>query len=190
MNEQKNTGPSNIEKIRVSPKRSVYIKLWPPAIHPQWGKTRATIEIQEARFDEEKQVTYSKALRLPCDGSTALLARYLESFILEGRNLNSEFMSENSSSHQEGKTKISDNDSGLSLNNLSNLMLTQFKGQKLSKTRIIQSLRTKGYEIDNYLLIETLETLVDENKISKESAVHTSSGTNYALWSFDSNNNH
>ena len=190
MNEQKSTGPSNIEKIRISPKRSVYIKLWPPTIHPQWGKTRATIEIQEARFNEEKQVTYSKALRFPCDGSTALLADYLESFIIEGRNLNSKFMSENSSYYQEGNTKVGDDDSGLSLNNPSDLLLSQFKGQKLSKTRIIQSLRTKGYEIDNNFLIETLETLVDENKISKESAVHTSSGTNYTLWSFNSKNNH
>ena len=62
MNEEKNKGPINIEKIRISPKRSVYIKLWPPTIHPQWGKTRASIEIQEARVDDEKNVNYGKAI--------------------------------------------------------------------------------------------------------------------------------
>ncbi len=185
LNEQKSTGPSNIEKIRISPKRSIYVKLWPPSIHPQWGKTRASIEIQEARINEEKQVTYGKALRLPCDGSTTLLASYLSSFILEGRKQNSEFMSENSSSSIEENMTFNNGNKGLSITELSNLLLSQFKGQKLSKTRIMQSLRTKRTEIDNDFLIETLEKLVEENKISTESAVHTSSGTTYTLWSFN-----
>ena len=184
MNEQKSTGPSTIEKIRISPKRSIYIKLWPPSIHPQWGKTRASIEIQEARINEEKQVTYGKALRLPCDGSTALLANYLSSFTLEGRRQNSEFMSENFSSSKEENMTTNSVNSGLSIIEFSNLLLSQFKGQKLSKTRILKSLLTKGTEIDSNFLIETLEKLVDENKISTESAVHTSSGTTYTLWNF------
>ena len=179
MNEQKNKGPINIEKIRISPKRNVYIKLWPPTIHPQWGKTRASIEIQEAKVDDEKNVSYGKALRLPCDGSTALLANYLSSFIIEGRKLNSDFMADQSTISKEENNSLSRDD-------LSNMLLTQFKGQKLSKTRILQSLRTKGHEISNNFLIETLDILAEEKRISKESAVHTSSGTNYILWSFSS----
>ena len=185
MNDQKSVaGPSLIEKIRISPKRSIYIKLWPPSIHPQWGKTRASIEIQEAKINEEKQVTYSKALRLPCDGSTTLLANYLTSFTLEGRKKNSDFVSGKSSISKNKKITINNLNDGLSMSELVNLLSSQFKGQKLSKTRILQSLRAKGHETDNNFLLETLEMLHEENKISTESAVHTSSGTTYTLWNF------
>ena len=98
-------------------------------------------------------------------------------------------MSENSTFNQEGKTNINGDNSRLSSKDLSNLLLSQFQGQKLSKTRILQLLRTKGHDVDNHFLIETLETLIEENKISKESAVHTSSGTSYTLWSFNTKNN-
>ena len=66
------------------------------------------------------------------------------------------------------------------------ILLSNFKNIKLSKTRIITSLSEKGFNIDKSSLMTTLEHLATENKISKESAIHSASGNHYILWGFPS----
>ncbi|MFX0125900.1 MAG: hypothetical protein ACFFAE_19925, partial [Candidatus Hodarchaeota archaeon] len=56
--------------------------------------------------------------------------------------------------------------------------------EKLSKTRILTKMTDRGLEIDKETLVHVLESLANQKKITKESAVHTSSGTNYFLWGF------
>ena len=35
--------PVMVEKVKISAKRHISVKLWPPTPHPQWGMSRATI---------------------------------------------------------------------------------------------------------------------------------------------------
>ena len=177
--------PLRIEKIMISPKRLIYIKLWGPSHHSKWGMTRSTIELQEARISEDKQISYGKPIRLPCDGSSALIADLISNFILDGRRLNIEFT--NQQKELPGvfaETPRSEENYNSSSINLESLLLTEFKNQKLSKTRILSKLADKGYEIDKEALVQSLELLADQEKITKDSAVHASSGTNYFLWGF------
>ncbi len=177
--------PVRIEKITISPKRLIYIKLWGPSDHSKWGMTRSTIELQEVRISDENQISYGKPIRLPCDGLSALIADLISNFIINGRRLNFEFKNQ-----QKELPLVFTETPGSEENfhsvsmNLESLLLTEFKNQKLSKTRILSKLVDKGYEIDKETLVQSLEILADQEKITKESAVHTSSGTNYFLWGF------
>ncbi len=173
---QSSSGPVKFERIQISKQRSINIKLWAPANHSQWGMTRATIEIQEARKNEEDQISYGKALRIPCDGTAAILANYLSSYLIEGRNLNQVYKNNIKSSQNESKS--------ISLEEIEKMLISQFNNQKLSKTRILQSLNAKGLEIDSDVLVNVLESLVDTQQISKESAIHSGSGNTYTLWHF------
>ncbi|UCE14370.1 MAG: hypothetical protein JSV04_04130 [Candidatus Heimdallarchaeota archaeon] len=184
MNQTKSTSPLRIEKITISPKRMIYLKLWGPSHHTKWGMTRASIELQEARISEEKQITYDKPIRLPCDGSSALIADLISDYIIDGRRLNVEFKAQHSDStsyQEEHPTEVIHRSSDIELESL---LLTEFKNQKMSKTRILTSLTKKGYEIENTTLIQSLESLAEQEKITKEPAVHAASGTNYFLWGF------
>ena len=67
---------------------------------------------------------------------------------------------------------------------LESLLLNEFSNQKLCRTRILSKLNDKGLEIDKETLVHSLETLANQEKITKEPAVHASSGTNYFLWGF------
>lgn len=169
----------------ISPKRMIYLKLWEPSHHAKWGMTRSSIEFQEARISEDKQITYGKPIRLPCDGNSALIADLISDYIIEGRRLNAEF-----------KAQYKDSTTDLILNpiskenhrssdiDLESLLLTEFKNQKMSKTRILTTLTNKGFEIENNFLLQSLEALAEQEKITKEPAVHAASGTNYFLWGF------
>lgn len=176
MASQLNSGPVRIEKIQISKVRSINIKLWGPANHPQWGMTRSSIEIQEARKNEEGQISYGKALRIPCDGTAAILADYISFYMLEGRNLNKSFR-KNQNIPQEPQSSLSSEE-------IEVILLESFHDQKLSKTRILQTLSAKGVNIDNIHLLDVLESLVESQKISKESAIHSASGNAYTLWHF------
>ncbi|UCG90276.1 MAG: hypothetical protein JSU57_00695 [Candidatus Heimdallarchaeota archaeon] len=184
MTQTNSSRPVRIEKIMISPKRMIYIKLWGPSSHSKWGMTRSTIEIQEARTDDN-QITYGKPIRLPCDGSSALIADLTSHFIIDGRRLNFEFINQQKELPR-GFTEVpgSEENSHSSSMSLESLLLTEFKNQKLSKTRILSMLADKGFEIDKEVLVQSLEELADQEKITKESAVHASSGTNYFLWGF------
>ncbi|UCG03294.1 MAG: hypothetical protein JSW11_04740 [Candidatus Heimdallarchaeota archaeon] len=175
--------PLGIEKIVISPKRFIYVKLWGPSHHAQWGMTRSSIELQETRISDDKQPSYGKPIRLPCDGSTALIADLISNYIIEGRQLNNQFKNQqNQKSRPSPIPKSSKPD--LSPLEIEDLVLKEFKNQKLSKTRILTKLSEKGVEIDSKKLLQALESLAHQEKISKESAVHTSSGTKYYLWGF------
>ncbi len=176
MASQSNSGPVRIEKIQVSKVRSINIKLWGPANHPQWGMTRSSIEIQEARKNEEGQISYGKALRIPCDGTAAILADYISSYMVEGRNLNSAF--------RKDQETLPETRTDLDSEEIEVILLENFNNQKLSKTRILQILNAKGVSIDNIKLLDVLESLVESQKINKESAIHSASGNTYTLWHF------
>ena len=174
------TGPMKIEKIHISKQRSINIKLWGPSNHPQWGLTRSTIEIQEARKNEEGQMSYGKAIRLPCDGSASILANYLSSFLIKGRDLNKQINLGSKSIQSESKSVSAE----MKADEIEKVLVKQFKNQKLSKTRILQTLSANGIEIDGNTLLDVLELLVDNQQVSKESAIHTGSGNTYTLWHF------
>ncbi|MFX1505430.1 MAG: hypothetical protein ACFFDC_04860 [Promethearchaeota archaeon] len=175
--------PLRMEKIMISPKRFIYVKLWGPSHHTQWGMTRSSIELQEARITEDKQASYKKPIRLPCEGSAALIADLISNFIIEGRQLNNQFKNQQNQTNSLANTDSSEKGtcSGIELEDL---LLDEFKHQKLSKTRILAQLADKGFDIDNNSLLQALESLKNQEKITKESAVHQSSGTNYNLWGF------
>ncbi|MHA2202782.1 MAG: hypothetical protein ACW991_03755 [Candidatus Hodarchaeales archaeon] len=176
--------PLRIEKIMISPKRFVYVKLWGPSHHAQWGMTRSSIELQEAKVSEDKQTSYGKPIRLPCDGSAALIADLISNYIIKGRQLNVKFKTQQNQKTSNSETiKLSEDEihSGIELKDL---LLNEFKNQKISKTRILTNLADKGFEIDSKTLVQTLESLANQEKIAKEPAVHASSGTNYFLWGF------
>ncbi|MFX0015267.1 MAG: hypothetical protein ACFFB2_09205 [Promethearchaeota archaeon] len=141
--------------------------------------------MQEAKLSEDKKISYGTPIRLPCDGSSALIADLITNYIIDGRRLNDEFKA-----HQEeisisipktGESKRSNEYSGMTLESL---LLDEFSNQKLSKTKIISGLSRKGIEIDREDLLQSLESLADQGKITKEFAVHSSSGTRYTLWGF------
>ncbi len=176
MTSHSTSGPIKFEKIQVSKQRSINIKLWGPAEHPQWGMKRSTIEIQEARKNEEGQISYGKAIRIPCDGIAALLAAYLSVYLIEGRKLNKQIKSDPKSFQPEG--------SGIKSEEIEKLLLDQFNNQKISKTRILQTLSTKGLDINSDALLDILESLVKDQRIKKESAIHSGSGNTYTLWHF------
>ena len=185
MNPTNSRSPLRIEKIIISPKRRIYVKLWGPSRHIKWGMTRSSIELQEARISDDKQISYGKPIRLPCDGSSALIADLISNYIIGGRRLNIEFKNEQKELPSiTAKTPASEENIHSSGMDLESLLLNEFKNQKLSKTRILSALADKGFEIDKESLIQSLETLTDQEKITKEPAVHTSSGTNYFLWGF------
>lgn len=171
--------PVMVEKVKISAKRNISVKLWPPSPHPQWGMSRATIELQEERIGDDKQVTYGQPLRLPSDSATALVTDLIKHFLLKGRVLNKEL--QNKLSSQTNSSSASDP----SINGeLEDLLLKQFTNQKLSKTRILTQLVEAGQEIDKNQLLQVLETLASQEKITKEEAVHTPSNTKYYLWGF------
>ena len=66
--------PLRIEKIMISPKRFIYVKLWGPSHHTKWGMIRSSVELQEAKISEDKKISYGNPIRLPCEGPTALIA--------------------------------------------------------------------------------------------------------------------
>ncbi|MFX1283761.1 MAG: hypothetical protein ACFFB5_08900 [Promethearchaeota archaeon] len=185
MTQTNSNHPIRMEKIMISPKRMIYIKLWGPSYHPKWGMTRSTIELQEARVSDGKQISYGSPVRLPCDGSSAIIADLIPHFIIEGRQLNSEFKNQKKELTQvfTETLRLEDNNQYSSIN-LESVLLAEFSNQKLSKTRIHSKLTEKGYEIDKEALEQSLELLADREKITKEVAVHASSGTNYFLWGF------
>ena len=182
--------PKMIEKIKISPKRMLYVKLWGPSSHAKYGMMRSSIEIQEAKFSDEKQVSYSAPIRIPCDGAAALLSNLISHFIIEGRQSNTEFLEKSKNNLKQSK-QINNSNQFESLDqknqgeNLESLLLREFKGKKISKTRILSTLNeSSGIEIDNNHLMEILEFLASKSKIEKESAVHSASGTKYTLWVF------
>ncbi len=185
MTQTNSSRPVRIEKITISPKRLIYIKLWGPSDHSKWGMTRSTIELQETRISDDNQISYGKPIRLPCDGSSALIADLISNFIINGRRLNFEFKNQLKELPRvfTETPRSEENFPSVSMN-LESILLTEFKNQKLSKTRILSKLVDKGYEIDKETLVQSLEILADQEKITKESTVHTSSGTNYFLWGF------
>ena len=164
----------------ISPKRFMYIKLWGPSHHAQWGMIRSSIEIQEARILEDKQTSYGKPIRLPCEGSAALIADLISSFLIEGKRLNSQFKKQQNGQTSYSNNKITDG----SPSEIEELLLSEFSHQKLSKTRILTHLADKGFEIDRNTLLQALESLTTQEEITKESSVHDASGTNYFLWVF------
>jgi hypothetical protein len=172
-----------MEKIMISRKRSIYVKLWGASHHAQWGMTRSSIELQEVKISEDKQTSYGKPIRLPCEGSAALIADLISNFIIEGRKLNTQFKNQQTQKTVSLNTDSSDKVaySGIELEDL---LLREFRNKKLSKTRILTQLADKGFEIDNETLLQALESLTIQEKITKEAAVHQSSGTNYFLWGF------
>lgn len=178
--------PLRIEKIMISVKRFMYVKLWGPSHHAQWGMTRSSIELQEVRISEDKQISYGKPIRLPCDGSAALIADLISNYIIEGRRLNNKFKNQQNQkpSTSGTTTDLSEDKIHSSGIELEDLLLNEFKNQKLSKTRILTKLADKGFEIENNTLVQTLESMAGREKITKEPAVHSSSGTNYFLWGF------
>ena len=157
----------------------MYVKLWGPSHHAQWGMTRSSIEIQEAKISEEKQTSYGKPIRLPCEGSAALIADLISNYLIEGRRLNSQFKK-----HQNEQINNSNKITDASLSEIEELLISEFSHQKLSKTRILTQLTDKGFEIDRNTLLQALESLTTQEKITKESTVHAASGTNYFLWVF------
>ncbi len=182
--------PKMIEKIKISPKRMLYVKLWGPSSHSKYGMMRSSIEIQEAKFSDEKQVSYSTPIRIPCDGAAALLSNLISHFIIEGRQLNNEYSEKSENNSEQSKKIMNSNqleshDQQNQGENLESLLLREFKGKKISKTRILSTLNeSSGIEIDNNHLMEILEFLASKSKIEKESAVHSASGTKYTLWVF------
>lgn len=179
--------PIKIEKIKISPKRMLYVKLWGPTYHTEYGMTRSSIEIQEAKFSDGKNVSYSTPIRIPCNGSAALLSSIVTHYIVEGRQLNTEKKRKQLSS-EASTLEINQNEiqqAQISGVNLKSLLLSEFKGKKLSKTRILNTLQENaGIEIENNQLMGTLESLATDSKITKESATHSASGTKYYLWGF------
>jgi hypothetical protein len=168
-----------IEKVSISAKRHISVKLWPPSPHPQWGMSRATIELQEVKIGDDKQITYGQPLRLPCDSATALVTDLMKHLLLQGRGLNKEL--QNKLQNQIHSSSTSDP----TLNGeLGDLLLKQFANQKLSKTRIMTQLVEAGQEVDKRQLLQVLETLASQGEIIKEEAVHTPSNTKYYLWGF------
>ena len=173
--------PLRIDKIMISPKRFIYIKLWGPSHHSQWGMTRSSIEIQEAKILEDKQISYENPIRLPCEGATALIADLMLDFLIEGRQLNAQLKKQQyEQKSSNSNTKLTE----IPPSEIEELLLNEFKHQKLSKTRILTQLADKGFEINKNTLLQALESLTIQEKITKESTVHTSSGTNYFLWGF------
>jgi hypothetical protein len=139
-----------------------------------------------------KSVSYSTPLRIPCDGAAALLSNLISHFIIKGRNLNQEYLEKTDDSSKMSK-KIINHDLNVSYNkknlgeSLVSILLREFKGKKISKTRILNTLKEKsGIEIENNQLMQALESLANESKVEKESAVHSTSGTKYILWIFPS----
>lgn len=177
--------PIRIEKIMISPKRIFYVKLWPPSPNAKWGMTRATIELQEAKFSDDKQPIYGTPIRLPCDGSTALIADLISNYIIDGRRMNTEFKThERDSSNITGRSSNSEGRNHSPERDLEALLLSEFSNVKLSKSRILSVLSNKGFNIEREILMQSLESLANQERITKESAVHTASGTNYFLWGF------
>jgi hypothetical protein len=187
--EMETNKPLQIEKIKISPKRLLYVKLWGPSSHSKYGMNRSSIEIQEAKFSNGNNVSYGEPLRIPCDGAAALLSTLVGHYIVEGRQLNSNFKKKQEIAedpdrftNQNQKFLQKQDQTGL---NLESILLDEFKGKKLSKTRILNALQEKkGIEIENQILMQTLESLAINSKITKESAMHSASGTRYNLWVF------
>jgi hypothetical protein len=96
--------------------------------------------------------------------------------MLDGRNLNNSFK-KNQKIPQATQPRLTSE-------GIEEVLFENFKNQKLSKTRILQTLSTKGFNIDNIHLLDVLESLVESQRISKESAIHSASGNNYTLWHF------
>ncbi|MHA2246817.1 MAG: hypothetical protein ACXADY_17870 [Candidatus Hodarchaeales archaeon] len=48
--------------------------------------SRATIELQEVRIGDDKQVTYGQPLKLPCDSAAALVTDLMKHFLLKKIN--------------------------------------------------------------------------------------------------------
>ncbi len=183
--QENNNKPVQFEKISLSPKRMIYVKLWAPSTHPKWGMTRSSIEIQEVKIFEDKTVSYGSSIRFPCDGSTALLSSILNDYLIEGRRLVREFAEKEGFDQKNEKRSDSPKINAVtSGDDLRSLLLGEFRNKRLSKTRILTHLQKQGFEIDKIILLQTLEKLAEAELISKESAVHSSSGTNYTLWSF------
>lgn len=169
----------------ISPKRMIYVKLWKPSHHDKWGMVRSSIELQEANISDDKQISYGKPIWLPCDGSSALIADLISNFIIDGRRLNFEFKNrQKESPNVIPKNPSSKGEIFTSGMDLESLLLNEFSNQKLSRTRILLTLNDKGLDIDKETLVHSLETLAGQEKITKEAAIHTSSGTNYFLWGF------
>ncbi|MFX0087160.1 MAG: hypothetical protein ACFFAU_16035 [Candidatus Hodarchaeota archaeon] len=181
--------PLLIEKIKISPKRLIYLKLWGPSSHSKYGMTKSSIEIQEIKFLNENEISYSEPLRIPCNGAAALLQTLIGHYIFEGRQLDSNFKKNQDITEyptriiNQGQIDLQKQENaGL---NLESLLLIEFKGKKLSKTRILNTLQEKkGIEIENQRLTQTLESLATNSKITKEPAIHSASGTRYNLWVF------
>ncbi|MFW9855777.1 MAG: hypothetical protein ACFFFG_11980 [Candidatus Thorarchaeota archaeon] len=165
--------PIMYERITISPKRFVTVKLWPPSPHPEWGIARASIEIQESRVGANDEITYGDKVRLPCSGPTALVTTYLQQFLVEGRRLNLEFR--NAAGEQ-------DQDSLTDENELKELILTKLAGQGISKSRAYDVLTSQGYDIDKYTFYNTLEILANEGVIQKEEREHSESKNKYDWW--------
>jgi hypothetical protein len=169
--------PIMYEKIAISPKRFLTVKLWPPSMHPQWGITRASIEIQESRIGENNAISYGQAIRLPCGGPAALVATYIQEYLLEGRRLNLEA----SSSKQ--TTQAPDSESAVAdTSNPQDVILSKLAGLQLSKSRAFKTLQDQGYSLDKYGFYSALEELANEGKIRKEQRTLKDSKDTYDLW--------
>ncbi|MFW9778992.1 MAG: hypothetical protein ACFFE8_09085 [Candidatus Heimdallarchaeota archaeon] len=169
--------PLMYEKIAISPKRFLTVKLWPPTAHPQWGITRASIEIQESRIGENNAITYGQAIRLPCSGSTALVATYLQQYLLEGRRLNLE----GSSSEKETPVLESDHTKP-ETSDIKEVILSELAGLQTSKSRAYKTLQDQGHSLDKYEFYTALEELASEGKIQKEQRTLKDSKDTYDLW--------
>ena len=117
----------------VSPKRRIYVKLWGPSRHTKWGMTRSSIELQEDRISDDKQISYGKPIRLPCDGSSALIADLISNYIIDGRRLNIEFKNEQKELPSiTAKTSASEESIHSSGMDLESLLLSQLPSAKAS----------------------------------------------------------
>ncbi|MHA1225310.1 MAG: hypothetical protein ACTSPV_01040 [Candidatus Hodarchaeales archaeon] len=173
--------PVRNEKIIISQKRYISVKLWPPSHNERWGMSRATIEIQEAKKDNEQWI-FSNTIRIPCDGAAALISDLISYYIVEGRILNSEF--KNNKNNTTATTPIATPVDKNVDQDIESVLLTNIKNKKLSRTRIMALLNEKGLSPDKSILLGLLEKMASEKKISKEKAIHTASGNEYILWGF------
>ncbi|MHA1972089.1 MAG: hypothetical protein ACTSW1_03780 [Candidatus Hodarchaeales archaeon] len=177
-----NVRPIRNEKVVISQKRYISVKLWPPSHNERWGMSRAVIEIQEAKKDSNDQWTYSNPIRIPCDGAAALISDLISYYIIEGRVLNSEFKDkQNKVSYGTSSDNITETKPD---QDIESVLLRTIKNKKLSRTRIMSFLNEKGITPDKSTLLELLEKMATEKKISKEKAIHSASGTEYILWGF------
>ncbi len=89
-------GPYRSEYIRLSNRKAIRIKLWPPSKSKFEDRdiAPAQIEIEEVSIDENGNRTYGNSIRLYASEKAILLAEYLSDFAKEGRRLNQNYRRE------------------------------------------------------------------------------------------------